>query len=146
MSRVISFFFCKQKPAYEMRISDWSSDVCSSDLVARVLVAQARGHADAHRQAQRLVFPLQGEPLDVPAQLFADHSRRRTTARGQHRDELLAAVAPQQVAVAERRTQSLRHHPQAMVAAGMTIFVVDCLAMVHVDEQDRKSTRLNSSH
>src|SRR3546814_9168187 len=25
-------FFCKQKPAYEMRISDWSSDVCSSDL------------------------------------------------------------------------------------------------------------------
>src|SRR3546814_10149145 len=28
----ISFFFFKQKTAYEMRISDWSSDVCSSDL------------------------------------------------------------------------------------------------------------------
>src|SRR3546814_7734416 len=28
------FFFCKQKTAYELRISDWSSDVCSSDLVA----------------------------------------------------------------------------------------------------------------
>src|SRR3546814_6430677 len=27
-------FFCKQKTAYEMRISDWSSDVCSSDLRA----------------------------------------------------------------------------------------------------------------
>src|SRR3546814_3342875 len=27
------FFFYKQKTAYEMRISDWSSDVCSSDLV-----------------------------------------------------------------------------------------------------------------
>src|SRR3546814_15394271 len=27
------FFFCKQKTAYEMRISDWSSDVCSSDLI-----------------------------------------------------------------------------------------------------------------
>src|SRR3546814_2781368 len=26
------FFFCKRKTAYEMRISDWSSDVCSSDL------------------------------------------------------------------------------------------------------------------
>src|SRR3546814_1821215 len=26
------FFFCKQKTAYEMRFSDWSSDVCSSDL------------------------------------------------------------------------------------------------------------------
>src|SRR3546814_3845040 len=28
------FFFFKQKTAYEMRISDWSSDVCSSDLTA----------------------------------------------------------------------------------------------------------------
>src|SRR3546814_1417244 len=30
----IVFFFFKQKRAYEMRISDWSSDVCSSDLVS----------------------------------------------------------------------------------------------------------------
>src|SRR3546814_2436917 len=35
-SRVMSvwFFFFKQKTAYELRISDWSSDVCSSDLAA----------------------------------------------------------------------------------------------------------------
>src|SRR3546814_12858929 len=31
------FFFFKQKTAYEMRISDWSSDVCSSDLARRQL-------------------------------------------------------------------------------------------------------------
>src|SRR3546814_8603272 len=30
------FFFFKQKTAYEMRISDWSSDVCSSDLVVNL--------------------------------------------------------------------------------------------------------------
>src|SRR3546814_3413982 len=30
---MLFFFFFKQKTAYEMRISDWSSDVCSSDLV-----------------------------------------------------------------------------------------------------------------
>src|SRR3546814_1326539 len=30
----VVFFFFKQKTAYEMRISDWSSDVCSSDLMA----------------------------------------------------------------------------------------------------------------
>src|SRR3546814_3869342 len=30
----VLFFFFKQKTAYEMRISDWSSDVCSSDLPA----------------------------------------------------------------------------------------------------------------
>src|SRR3546814_5819368 len=29
---LVMFFFFKQKTAYEMRISDWSSDVCSSDL------------------------------------------------------------------------------------------------------------------
>src|SRR3546814_15004150 len=29
---LLMFFFFKQKTAYEMRISDWSSDVCSSDL------------------------------------------------------------------------------------------------------------------
>src|SRR3546814_1617702 len=34
-------FFFKQKTAYEMRISDWSSDVCSSDLVARAREAGA---------------------------------------------------------------------------------------------------------
>src|SRR3546814_4635359 len=32
-SRLINIFFYKQKTAYEMRISDWSSDVCSSDLL-----------------------------------------------------------------------------------------------------------------
>src|SRR3546814_416992 len=32
MLRFVVFFFFKQKTAYEMRISDWSSDVCSSDL------------------------------------------------------------------------------------------------------------------
>src|SRR3546814_6577123 len=32
MVRNLLFFFFKQKTAYEMRISDWSSDVCSSDL------------------------------------------------------------------------------------------------------------------
>src|SRR3546814_1110285 len=38
-----SFFFFKQKTAYEMRISDWSSDVCSSDLrlVGRVVAMEA---------------------------------------------------------------------------------------------------------
>src|SRR3546814_2817527 len=39
MSDVLLFFFFKQKTAYELRISDWSSDVCSSDLAAEVLKA-----------------------------------------------------------------------------------------------------------
>src|SRR3546814_8192753 len=35
------FFFFKQKTAYEMRISDWSSDVCSSDLGTKFLLLSA---------------------------------------------------------------------------------------------------------
>src|SRR3546814_17373736 len=49
------FFLCKQKTAYEMRISDWSSDVCSSDLsverlmrtsqaLQRVIMKNKAGH------------------------------------------------------------------------------------------------------
>src|SRR3546814_4507876 len=70
------FFFFKQKTAYEMRISDWSSDVCSSDL-HRVAAEQAvgldrqralgavgdeadRGYCD-HRQRQR-----GDEDADIP--------------------------------------------------------------------------------
>src|SRR3546814_2550733 len=53
------FVFFKQKTAYEMRISDWSSDVCSSDLLgldaARAVVAADRAHrADRKLQAHRL--------------------------------------------------------------------------------------------
>src|SRR3546814_4538198 len=36
------FFFFKQKTSYEMRISDWSSDVCSSDLAEQIVLAVAR--------------------------------------------------------------------------------------------------------
>src|SRR3546814_1311538 len=65
------FFFCKQKTAYERRISDWSSDVCSSDLAGGVdgvddlvdLVGlpaqhvQGRAEVLAGELRQRLQFP-----------------------------------------------------------------------------------------
>src|SRR3546814_4584573 len=40
------FCFFKQKTAYEMRISDWSSDVCSSDLMLRGAMAEDRRAVD----------------------------------------------------------------------------------------------------
>src|SRR3546814_5897175 len=43
VSFVFCFFFFKQKTAYEMRISDWSSDVCSSDLIVDWLTDRAQG-------------------------------------------------------------------------------------------------------
>src|SRR3546814_817886 len=46
------FFFFKQKTAYEMRISDWSSDVCSSDLKGRFL--RGSRPPSRHRDGPRL--------------------------------------------------------------------------------------------
>src|SRR3546814_1382441 len=48
------FFFFKQKTAYEMRISDWSSDVCSSDLAVLIeLLGEAHRMAGGEMQLAR---------------------------------------------------------------------------------------------
>src|SRR3546814_6303289 len=62
-SAVFVVFFFKQKTAYEMRISDWSSDVCSSDLVDLCL----RGDGGARVAAGRLLLDGDGggETLDM---------------------------------------------------------------------------------
>src|SRR3546814_5168314 len=52
---VCMFFFCKQKTAYEMRISDWSSDVCSSDLQV-VFARELRGQDPDDYFTQRIQF------------------------------------------------------------------------------------------
>src|SRR3546814_3057646 len=58
-------FFCcfKQKTAYEMRISDWSSDVCSSDLQVRV-GAQRRAIAAERQGARAAAFGMRAEKAD----------------------------------------------------------------------------------
>src|SRR3546814_7368651 len=55
------FFFFKQKTAYEMRISDWSSDVCSSDLAlpAENPLGDAVADIDAVGVERHLAGPLQ---------------------------------------------------------------------------------------
>src|SRR3546814_5960598 len=54
------FFFFKQKTAYEMRISDWSSDVCSSDLIGKEPTLSAGNLRDPLRAP----VPWSGEPPD----------------------------------------------------------------------------------
>src|SRR3546814_11356255 len=62
-------FFFKQKTAYEMRISDWSSDVCSSDLSRQCDRGHGRTEPDRRRSA--------GRGIAVPAarQLAGGHHR-----------------------------------------------------------------------
>src|SRR3546814_5469067 len=63
------FFFFKQKTAYEMRISDWSSDVCSSDLVqmggGRAAAGQHEGRQRRQPGIEGVDFGLQPVDLDL---------------------------------------------------------------------------------
>src|SRR3546814_11321259 len=57
---VLGVFFFKQKTAYEMRISDWSSDVCSSDLVDPLNSGQRN-----RRNVDTLAHSVKGNPMSV---------------------------------------------------------------------------------
>src|SRR3546814_942348 len=70
---IVVFFFFKQKTAYEMRISDWSSDVCSSDLDDRDLVVGTT-QAAAGRQT---VFTRQHQVEDHQVEDFTRSEERR---------------------------------------------------------------------
>src|SRR3546814_8594424 len=100
------FFFFKQKTAYEMRISDWSSDVCSSDLPGAAGIV----HAILVRDGQRVRA---GQPLV----------------------ELDPTVSDADTAQASKALET------AVLDAARLRAVLSAL-----DGQDRKSTRLNSSH
>src|SRR3546814_14786222 len=69
------FFFFKQKTAYEMRISDWSSDVCSSDLHAD----QGGGPVEEGARGDPLHDDGEEEPAAHPAD---DHHRHQQDAHG----------------------------------------------------------------
>src|SRR3546814_2007615 len=61
-------FFFKQKTAYEMRISDWSSDVCSSDLGFSVLeVIEMARHVTGHPIPRVVAGRREGDPPKLVA-------------------------------------------------------------------------------
>src|SRR3546814_12716485 len=89
---VLAFFFFKQKTAYEMRISDWSSDVCSSDLA---VVQTLEG------VWSDLFALFSGTALEVDAEdlgwafvnLFHRSAQRKSTSLDRATDEVRALVA-----------------------------------------------------
>src|SRR3546814_20754660 len=87
---------CKQKTAYEMRISDWSSDVCSSDLgkslamvphvkdfafspdgndlIIAAEALDAQGHPAGYAVAKIINFAVEGQAVSKIIRTFADYS------------------------------------------------------------------------
>src|SRR3546814_5318393 len=110
-------FFFKQKTAYEMRISDWSSDVCSSDLA--ILRQAFLGN---------IKF---GHHLDA-----RDQARSQLTRRRHH----LAQHTVDAKADLQSRFETLDVNVRRVLADRLHQQTVDEL------DEDRKSTRLNSSH
>src|SRR3546814_5626364 len=117
--------FFKQKTAYEMRISDWSSDVCSSDLLG--VVAVPRGTEDGSADLEGMGLPdpspvvVGGRPpmggeVDAEAFSYLFDDRVRLVLEG------------------ELGLEGLRDAPGEERLLGLR------------RERDRKSTRLNSSH
>src|SRR3546814_19089815 len=113
-------FVFKQKTAYEMRISDWSSDVCSSDL-RRLQVAGLRLHIGLLDQRGRAIGAI--VLRDDPVQRFGRGLRLagvRLVERGDQRLRLLAAIAlidmpPDQIAAkGDQRDDQLSDDPQAV--------------------------------
>src|SRR3546814_5477689 len=154
------FFFFKQKTAYEMRISDWSSDVCSSDLVWPVgarcsgavwgersqcgaLVAASSadwrgGAGQAGRTSQTGVAARAGLAAGARCgRAGLDLARlacRVGRARGEGELRRLVAVPRTRGIVVQKKPVRQRAGPTADRAAANAV------------EEDRKSTRLNSSH
>src|SRR3546814_9353478 len=92
-------FFFKQKTAYEMRISDWSSDVCSSDLVTRYVEGV---ESDYVGNDNRLASMLATQHLlELGHEKIAYLGRNRLTSTGRDRFEgFMAAMKKADLKVA----------------------------------------------
>src|SRR3546814_10763920 len=134
------FFFFKQKTAYEMRISDWSSDVCSSDLAFRTISEVS-------------------DELDVPQHVLrfweGKYSQVRPLKRGGGRRyyrpediDLLRRI--RDLLYSEGYTikgvQRLLREGRGKDAEAQESAPAPAAAVPAAKPADRKSTRLNSSH
>src|SRR3546814_9909493 len=125
------FFFFKQKTAYEVRISDWSSDVCSSDLLELRVIGVGIGSRNRDRKV--------ADRLDQTIEL---HTLQNRVARvdDQTRTRIISWIG---VAIEIGRSRVI-----ALDTLVPTAITVNCEAIGHTRALaiDRQNTSLNSSH
>src|SRR3546814_14091913 len=114
-SKVIFFF--KQKTAYEMRISDWSSDVCSSDLQHRA-AAGSEASPEAHSRL-RIVAGAAHQPHRQPVGLDLGLAEQPGAAAETLEQPAVDVGGVEPLAVAEDIVrQFVRHRGGQRVAIG----------------------------
>src|SRR3546814_4576275 len=130
------FFFFKQKTAYEMRISDWSSDVCSSDLAALDDFDVKDVRREDRRHARTVDTGNEEHVVGDVAQRLHELRPVDVAIVALQRDEYGVGAAEIIVVLQEglHVRMLLRHHLQP---AGIRL---------ELRGLDRKSTRLHSSH
>src|SRR3546814_1591773 len=145
---VFLFFFFKQKTAYEMRISDWSSDVCSSDLNAREF---GGGLWDwlppatvANLVTKKIVMPPAQTSCQIPAEVRQASGEMMIGNLNAFGPEASFSYPPKPAGNAAWNIDwtakaRFRSHTMLMIGA-------DFGGMGGRAGGDRKSTRLNSSH
>src|SRR3546814_12723151 len=99
---IFVFFFFKQKTAYEMRISDWSSDVCSSDLDHQALFGGGQVKVFGNRGCERTE--------DHP-----DHEGEIEIEKGRHERRTMAARPESRFG--RRGARCCRHRPALLLRA-----------------------------
>src|SRR3546814_7632090 len=133
---VLMFFFFKQKTAYEMRISDWSSDVCSSDL-ASLAAAPLQCDPGTCHSYQNVAFDAASEILGAAAgELFADAVEARF-----FRPLGMVSAGYGMARLTGARDWAKPHRGAHVHAVKEAYWRVPAAAGV-----DRKSTRLHSRH
>src|SRR3546814_10519334 len=132
------FFFFKQKTAYEMRISDWSSDVCSSDL--HDLRQQPLVRAVSRRDQRVSHHPVPPDPLDRrPGKDFAKARIVQRQQIRQLRSRKLRAGVERRIARAA--VGELRSEEHTSVQSLMrTSYAVFCLTNTNT-KRDETSTK-----
>src|SRR3546814_5309 len=97
------FFFFKQKTAYEMRISDWSSDVCSSDLPVRRCGRRRRGNRYHPGRLQGSRRPAQARHA-MPARRLSRHARDPSGTGRCHQRSVHAGRSRDRAGAGDRRS------------------------------------------
>src|SRR3546814_1885562 len=115
----VVFFLFKQKTAYEMRISDWSSDVCSSDLVDVEVEPGAREAGGGHHDERQA-----GDDAQVEAGRVLAHQRRQQ--HRQHADRRGRQARPDR-GVAEVSLQRSEEHTSELQSLMRISYAVFCL-------------------